>query len=85
MKQNSSAKNYKYIFVISANGILNYSFFEDFAPAQQRMEQEYESFCEIQGVEPQDEHWMDERSCYARIDNQFGTAAQLTGEIVEIP
>ena len=83
--QNSLNYKPKFILILSANGILNYSFFPDLSSAQQRLGQEYQSFCEIQSVEPQDEHWIDDRSCYASIETKFGTSARLSGEIAEIP
>lgn len=86
MRQNFSS-NYKpkFILIISANGILDYAFFPDYSSAYQRLEQEYQSFCEIQSIESQDEHWIDDRSCYASVETKFGTAARLSGEIAEIP
>lgn len=74
-----------YILIISVNGILNYSFWETETQARMRMKQEYDSFREIQGIEPQDESWIDDRSAYVNVENQFGVSARLSIEIAEIP
>lgn len=75
----------RFVLMISANGILQYSFWETREEARQRMEQEYRSFCEIQGVEPRDEHWITDCSAYADVETRLGVQARLSAELAEIP